>query len=879
MASVSSRFSRAVALHREAVSHTASARAELAGREADSGLSPQSVQAQRLLAARLDKLATSLTRGWLGCPLDGSAAQFKIGVDADRGRPMHLRIGEATPVPDATFRVVLPFVGVGHISVDRDARNPRVAGWLRAMLLRTVAALPDGALRVLPVDGGTLGAVFAPFRQLVDADLWLRPATDVDGMRAILEQAEAQIALAQTGSNHDLPYLVIAMGALPIGSGNAEYARLAALAHAGPAARVHLLLAGYPPTGHSGYDVPPGLDHTTYLSGRGDRYTVSEPPGADRFDDNSGGLAIDVDLDSAPVDRLIERVCQPISTAARAQHSIGFGALMPDEVWKESSANGLRTVVGRDGREWCELALDDVTPHWLVGGRTGSGKTIFLLDVLYGLASRYSPDELVMYLLDFKEGVSFTEFTPTALDGSWIPHARTVGVESDREYGLAVLRELSREMGRRATELKRAGVTRIVDLRAGRPDAAMPRIVAVIDEFHVLFDGNDSLAARAAALLEELARKGRSYGIHLILASQTISGVEALFTKADSIFGQFPLRVALAGGGGVLHHLNEAANNLPVGTAVVNSSAGVSEANRQVRFPNTDPTVVTAQRHRLWRDRTPGSPVPEVFAGYEEHHLDDDQTYRQLSSDVRRRLALVGRAIDVGLPTVGFPLDASPGRHVAVLGSSPIGADILHAAVASLARQHARGSARFVLAPAIAAADGAADDIAEEVRLSGHVVEIVDLSGLRDHVRKLANTATAVDGRTSLPPTYLVILGADAASSALAASSDPTTFQSDLDRLRTLMRSGPGAGIHLLGWWRGIRRFGEDIGGSAGLEDMACLVALNVAAGDLSSLLGDYKLEWHARPNRALLVDRHEGVSRLIVPFVRPGTLAQFEQG
>ena len=46
-----------------------------------------------------------------------------------------------------------------------------------------------------------------------------------------------------------------------------------------------------------------------------------------------------------------------------------------------------------------------------------------------------------------------------------------------------------------------------------------------------------------------IARKGRSYGIHLILASQTISGIEALFTKTESIFGQFPLRVALAGGG------------------------------------------------------------------------------------------------------------------------------------------------------------------------------------------------------------------------------------------------------------------------------------------------------------------------------------------
>jgi hypothetical protein len=183
-----------------------------------------------------------------------------------------------------------------------------------------------------------------------------------------------------------------------------------------------------------------------------------------------------------------------------------------------------------------------------------------------------------------------------------------------------------------------------------------------------------------------LARKGRSYGIHLILASQTIAGVEALFTKGESIFGQFPLRVALAGGSGVLDHLNDAADNLPIGSAVINDAAGVPGANRTVRFPNTDPAAITAQRHKLWHSRNPGDPPPAVFAGYAEHHIDDDPMFKRLSPSVRRRQAFVGRTVDVGLPTAAFTLDASPGRHIAVLGPSAVGADIMHAAVASLAR-------------------------------------------------------------------------------------------------------------------------------------------------------------------------------------------------
>ena len=99
-------------------------------------------------------------------------------------------------------------------------------------------------------------------------------------------------------------------------------------------------------------------------------------------------------------------------------------------------------MVGHDGDRPVTLQFNDLTPHWMIGGRSGAGKTAFLINVLYGLATRYGPDELTLYLLDFKEGVSFAEFVPTQRDRSWLPHARAVGVESDREYGLAVLREL-----------------------------------------------------------------------------------------------------------------------------------------------------------------------------------------------------------------------------------------------------------------------------------------------------------------------------------------------------------------------------------------------------------------------------------------------------
>ena len=79
---------------------------------------------------------------------------------------MHVRVGAATPLPGSTFPVPVPFIGVGHLAIDRDARDPAVAGLAAQRLLtRLLAAFPAGTLRVLAVDGGALGAPFAPFRR------------------------------------------------------------------------------------------------------------------------------------------------------------------------------------------------------------------------------------------------------------------------------------------------------------------------------------------------------------------------------------------------------------------------------------------------------------------------------------------------------------------------------------------------------------------------------------------------------------------------------------------------------------------------------------------------------------------------------------------
>ena len=855
-------LAEAVAAHRAALGRRALLAAQVHGDgPADAGPLERGV---RVRAERLALVARSLPAGWATSGWS-ELAGGPSGAGPVAGPPPGLvRVGTLEAADGVTAPLLVPFpraVGGhgGHLAVAAPVRDPEAAGLVQAALLRALATTAPGELAVLAHDPAGLGRVFAPFRPLVEAGVVVDVGPGREGLLRALAEADEQVHRAWQRPDEPRPTLVLALAGLPPGHAVDVEARLAALAHAGPAAGVALLLAGWPPERPPGFEAPPALEATTVLRrGEGDLWTARLPGVA-------GGDVLDVPvrLDPAPPTTLVDAVCAPLAAAASARQEARFADLIAEPLWAESSAAGLATPVGRSGRAPAVLRFDDATPHWLVGGRSGSGKTVFLLDALAGLTSRYGPDELALHLLDFKEGVSFTQFTPTPADPTWTPQAVAVGVESDREYGLAVLRALREEMDRRADAFKRAGVTGLADLRAQHPQARLPRVVTVIDEFQVLFAGNDDLARRAGDLLEDVARKGRSYGVHLVLASQTASGIEALQTKFEAIFGQFPLRVALAGGGGVLDPLNPAAEALPVGTAIVNDAAGVPGANRTVRLPLATPEETAQLRHRLWALRPEGSPPPAVFAGFAEQHLDDDPVYATLRPGSVRRRLLLGRLVDVGSPTAEVPLDATPGRHLAVVGPSTVGGDVLAAALAGLGRQHRPGEARFLVAPLVQAGDDAAADAVRALTQDGHEVTTVPLDGLAGVVAGLARFEDASPAR----PAYLALFGADVAGPALGVM-DTETFRSAADDLRAVVRQGPVHGVHVLGWWRGIGRLADDLGAAA-REDVAALVVLNVPGTELQSFLGRYDLAYQPRANRALLLDRHENLARTIVPFVR----------
>ncbi|MGF1652168.1 MAG: FtsK/SpoIIIE domain-containing protein [Actinomycetales bacterium] len=179
--------------------------------------------------------------------------------------------------------------------------------------------------------------------------------------------------------------------------------------------------------------------------------------------------------------------------------------------WR-ADRDGLHATLGVT--EQGPLILDLLTdgPHGLVVGTTGSGKSELLRTLVASLAAAHSPDRLTFLLVDFKGGGAFD-----ACAG--LPH--TVGLVTDLDEHLAAraLRCLRAELRHREHRLREAGVSDLRDYHA--PSPPLPRLLIVIDEFATLAV---ELPGFLSALVD-VAQRGRSLGIHLLLATQRPQGV------------------------------------------------------------------------------------------------------------------------------------------------------------------------------------------------------------------------------------------------------------------------------------------------------------------------------------------------------------------
>lgn len=191
--------------------------------------------------------------------------------------------------------------------------------------------------------------------------------------------------------------------------------------------------------------------------------------------------------------------------------------------------NTLRALVGQSASERFYLDLRTNGPHALVGGTTGAGKSEFLQSWIIGMASAHSPARVNFLFVDYKGGAAFADCVN-------LPHC--VGLVTDLTPHLVrrALRSLNAELRRREHILNHKKAKDLLELERRRDPDAPPSLVIVVDEFAALV----SEVPEFVDGVVNVAQRGRSLGLHLILATQRPAGV-----IKDNLRANTNLRVAL----------------------------------------------------------------------------------------------------------------------------------------------------------------------------------------------------------------------------------------------------------------------------------------------------------------------------------------------
>jgi S-DNA-T family DNA segregation ATPase FtsK/SpoIIIE len=191
----------------------------------------------------------------------------------------------------------------------------------------------------------------------------------------------------------------------------------------------------------------------------------------------------------------------------------------------------LRTAIGRSGDGVVHLDLVRDGPHALVAGTTGSGKSEFLQTLVAGLAVANSPLDLAFVLIDYKGGAAFS-------DCARLPHTAGLVTDLDAQLTERALQSLNAELRRREALF---GLSKANDLEAYRNGHQhlhdpLGRLVLVVDEFAAMAEELPDFVPGLIAI----SQRGRSLGVHLVLATQRPGGVVSPEIKANT-----SLRVAL----------------------------------------------------------------------------------------------------------------------------------------------------------------------------------------------------------------------------------------------------------------------------------------------------------------------------------------------
>jgi len=830
----------------------------------------------------------------------------RLGVNAKFGT--ELRVPWGLPLHDSWY--------LQHETGSRTAAH----AFVRSMMLRQLLSVPPGEARFCIYDPIGLGQSAGELLDLAEYDpeliggkVWSEPGdldtrlTELTMHIELVIQKYLRTTYQTIDEFNDAageiaePYRMLVMFDFPTGLTAESAAKLKRVIDNGPRCGVFSLIAV-----DSTAPAPYGVDLDTLRSSMRTLHLqsrfASDVNGyhlveafehdmlpersevAKRIIDGVGRASISRTESAVTFEKVFALYSQAVRRGLRPElgsAAVQVDASNPRTWWKDDSTCGLFAPIGQKGARDVAILGFDSGDHAgaLLVGRPGSGKSTLLHAYVGGLTCLYGPDELELYLIDFKEGVEFKAYAEEQL-----PHAKVIAIESDREFGLSVLESLQTEIKSRAELLRAAGgrQTGMQGLREATREK-LPRILLVFDEFQVLFAQNDKVGLAAADLLESIIRQGRGFGVHVLLGSQSLAGLDALGAHVPQLL---PVRILLpaaeADARKVLGDNNNGGEYLTShGEGILNAAGGAVEANERFKgalLTEAD-RIARLQVLRAKADESGFSRVPTVFEGNALIPLDAQDVRR-----FREELTATGRAplrIRSGEPmTVGgvgdLVLSREAGANVLAIirnvGSDRPAIDaatgpaygVLAAAVVSAAM----GSATIDVVDFMPTDDGL--DVLFEPLLEAGRIALKRRRAFPDVLGAYADeVAERIDQDDFDRPTkVLVLFGIQRARDLEADLGSLDADHELLEKLEQVVRDGPEVGVHVWLWADTVTGASRRLS-SRVMREVGWRLAGKMSSDDSQSFVGSgYAAE--LRDSQVLLVSEDRDVATRMIAYAPP---------
>ncbi len=518
---------------------------------------------------------------------------FSFALCSSRGKTtLRLPYGRVFDKPDFNKLII-------H---DNQSRTYAL-DYARALEMRLFMSVPYGKLRVTMIDPVDLGSNFSMFSTLGDEDeriistrIWSDPKRIKEQLSLLIGQIEHvnQDCLRNEYENivvynrhvgkHAEPLHALFVADFPRHFDQEAYEMLEKIVSSGPKCGIYTFIAGSESDirdcGFSLSGIMQAMEKMSYEAGT----LTYEYGGTRRI---VSPIALPSKEQQTEIFTVLKNGIKTADIEELEFDEITEGLTKHPEKWFQfSDENGLDVPIGLEGASrtvQVHLGGDSTTQHHaLISGTIGAGKSVLLHTIIMSILLRYSPEAVQIYLLDFKRGVEFKVYAESKL-----PNFRVISLDTEPEFGLAVLRHLEEEQAERAREFHDKNcnnIERYNEIAKADLDEdiyKLPKIVVIIDEFHEMFSNRESdIAKECEVLLEQIVRQGRALGIHVILASQTLPD------NLSKIYGQIMNRIALhltdTSAQYILNEDNEAVKtllNIDPGKGVFNDGGGNRDAN------------------------------------------------------------------------------------------------------------------------------------------------------------------------------------------------------------------------------------------------------------------------------------------------------------